>query len=278
MAQAPAYTAEATSRFLEVDGVRLHSHEAGHGPPLLAMHGGGPGTTGWNSFGPNVPALAPHLRLLILDLPQFGQSTPVTIAEPRIPYYARLVGAFLAAIGIARVSIMGNSLGAVIGLRLAAEQPERVDKLILSGVGLAIPSIFGAQPSEGVRRVRDATEQPSEQALRDWLQAFMSDSSGVPDAEIAERLALANDPAAQAARSASSTVPYDALADAGKVRAKTLLLWGREDRATPLDYALTLLARLPDAQLHVFQRCGHLVQLEGGATYNRLVVDWIANE
>src|SRR5262249_61986874 len=113
-------TPAARSRVGGAGGARPHYHEAGHGPPLLAMHGGGPGTTGWNSFGPNVPALAPHLRLLILDLPQFGQSTPVTIAEPRIPYYARLVGAFLAALGIPRVSIMGNSLGAVIGLRRAA--------------------------------------------------------------------------------------------------------------------------------------------------------------
>src|SRR5262249_49769146 len=123
-----------------------------------------------------------------------------------------------------------------------------------------------------------ATEQPSEQALRDWLQAFLFDSSGVTDAEIAERLALASDPAAQEARRASSAAPYDALADAARGRAETLLLWGPEDRAPTLGYALPLLARLPDAQLQVFQRCGPLVQLEGGATYNRLVVDWIANE
>ena len=63
---------ETTSRTLDTPAGALHYHEAGDGPPLVMLHGSGPGVSGWANFGDNLAAFAPHFRCLVLDLPGFG--------------------------------------------------------------------------------------------------------------------------------------------------------------------------------------------------------------
>lgn len=63
----------------------------------------------------------------------------------------------------------------------------------------------------------------------------------------------------------------------GEIKAKTLVTWGRDDRFVPLDHGLKLVANMPDAQLHVFPRCGHWVQWEHSDAFNRLTLDFLAN-
>ena len=67
----------ATSRTLATPDGDLHYHEAGDGPPLLLLHGSGPGVSGWANFGGNLPLFAEHFRTLVLDLPGFGTSHAV---------------------------------------------------------------------------------------------------------------------------------------------------------------------------------------------------------
>src|SRR4029077_13536440 len=59
------------------------------------------------------------------------------------------------------------------------------------------------------------------------------------------------------------------------VTAKTLLIWGQEDRAGALEVGLFMLKRLADAQLHVFSKVGHWVQVERPEKFNRLVVEFL---
>ena len=67
-------THDATSRTLDTPKGTLHYHEAGDGPPLLLLHGSGPGVSGWANFRGNLPAFAEHYRTLVLDMPGFGKS------------------------------------------------------------------------------------------------------------------------------------------------------------------------------------------------------------
>src|ERR1700729_1796373 len=64
---------EETSRYLEGD-YRLHYHEAGDGPPLVLLHGSGPGVSGWSNFRGNFPVLAERFRTVLFDMPGFGLS------------------------------------------------------------------------------------------------------------------------------------------------------------------------------------------------------------
>ena len=61
----------------------------------------------------------------------------------------------------------------------------------------------------------------------------------------------------------------------GEIRAPTLIVWGRDDRFVPFDVGLRLLWGIPDADLHLFSRCGHWVQWEHADAFNRMVLDFL---
>src|SRR5579885_1148413 len=68
-----ALTEEATSRFVKAGNLRLHYHEAGSGPPLIMIHGGGPGAGGWSNYRRNVEHFAHSYRVILPDLPCFAK-------------------------------------------------------------------------------------------------------------------------------------------------------------------------------------------------------------
>ena len=76
MAGTTPLTEEGTSRYATVDGVKVHYNEAGSGPPVVMLHGGGPGASGWSNFGTNVGPLSERFRVILMDLPGFGKSDP----------------------------------------------------------------------------------------------------------------------------------------------------------------------------------------------------------
>ena len=63
----------------------------------------------------------------------------------------------------------------------------------------------------------------------------------------------------------------------GEIAAPTLVVWGRDDRFVPMDVGLRLLAGIPDARMHIFNRCGHWAQWEHAEAFNRMVVDFLAH-
>ena len=65
---------EETSRFLDTPKGKLHYHVAGDGPPLLLLHGSGPGVSGWANFRGNLPVFAREYTTYLLDFPGFGKS------------------------------------------------------------------------------------------------------------------------------------------------------------------------------------------------------------
>lgn len=123
-----------------LDGLDLHYLVQGRGPVVLLVHGLGGFAASW---GPTMEALAGRATVLALDLPGFGRS-----AKPRVRYglefFARVVGAFLEALGVRQVGLVGHSLGAAVGLTYALARPERVDRLAF--VGGLIPG-FSYRPS-----------------------------------------------------------------------------------------------------------------------------------
>ena len=71
-----------TSRTVQTADWKIHYNEAGEGPPVLLLHGSGPGATGWSNFGPNMAHLAERYRVLAVDMPGWGRSDAV-VAEER---------------------------------------------------------------------------------------------------------------------------------------------------------------------------------------------------
>lgn len=270
-----AATSNSTTPLLELStepGV-LRYYDVGpkSAPPLLLLHGSGPGVTGWRNFKENLPVLSRQFRCLVLEMPGFGVSDttdrhPLAAAVPA-------VHRFLDGLDLMRVSVIGNSLGGVVGARLAMESPDRVERLVtIGGVG---PNLLSPGPGEGINLLMEFAEEPSRERLRRWISSMVYDQQLVTDALVEARWSHATEPATlevmrrQYSRAAllpsfrpSSDAPTPYWANLHKIQAETLLTWGRDDRVSPLDMALLPMRTIPRAELHVFPRCGHWVMIE----------------
>jgi 2-hydroxy-6-oxonona-2,4-dienedioate hydrolase len=160
-------THDGTMREIETPRGVLRYHEAGDGPPLVLLHGSGPGVTGWRNFGDNLATFAPHFRCLVLEFPGFGVSAPTG----RHPMAAALpaVGDLLDALGLDRVDLIGNSMGGIVGTRLAIAQPDRVRRLVtVGGMGR---NLLSPAPGEGIRLLVEFTEDPTRERLVAWMES-----------------------------------------------------------------------------------------------------------
>lgn len=250
-----------------VAGLRTNYHDVGSGPPVLLLHGSGPGVSAWANWRTVMPALAEDYRLLAPDIPGFGYTETPTRAYDA-PRWTAHLEAFLDALDVSEVSVIGNSFGGALALRLAARAPGRVRRLVLMGsAGTRFPLTAGLDAVWGY--------EPSLAAMDHLMDVFVHDRSILP-ADLAERRYEASTRAGvQQAYSAMFPAPRQKCLDAlalddetlSKIESPTLLVHGANDQVIPIEASLNLLSRLPDAQLHMFGNCGHWVQIEKGPAF-----------
>ncbi|MFM9595059.1 alpha/beta fold hydrolase [Streptomyces scabiei] len=116
------------SRFVAVDGLRIHYKRDGHGPALVLLHGSG---SSLQHFDRAAALLSEAFDVIRPDLPAFGLTGPRRDRDYRIPTYAATVAAFVAALGVEHYAVAGNSLGGNIAWNLALDHPERLSGLVL---------------------------------------------------------------------------------------------------------------------------------------------------
>jgi len=101
-------TEESTSRYVQTKKWRMHYNEIGEGPPLILLHGSGPGATGWSNFSQNMPALGQHFRVLAVDMIGWGGSDPVPFDERD---NTEALNLFVDALGLERAAFVGTPSG-----------------------------------------------------------------------------------------------------------------------------------------------------------------------
>lgn len=265
---------ELPDKFVEVGGARTRYYDVGQGEPTILIHGGGPGASGMSNYRKNVEALAAQRRVIVFDLPGYGETHNKLPDGPIFPAMGDFTRKFMDAIGVDKASFIGNSLGGATSLMVALRAPERVNKLVLMGTGGSLP-VFSPGPTEGIRRMAAfyAGTGPSMEKLKSVIELLVFDPSTITDALLSERLTAATQPGMI---NIFVRPPFDLWREnlAGLTH-KTLLIWGREDRVVPLDASFLLLKAIPNAQLHVFPQCGHWAQWEKADEFNTLVGDFL---
>ncbi len=274
-------TFENTSRQAQVGNIRLHYQEAGEGPPIVMLHGGGPGVSGWSNFSRNIGPLSKSYRTILLDQPGFGKSDKPKLSGPLGETFAKIVKDFLDVLKIKKAHFLGNSMGGLVATKLGLMYPDYVDRLVLMGPAAGI-SFVSPNPSEGRKMLMDYySKPPSREQLREFLNSLMYDASALSEQEFEARYQASMDAEAEQWYKAhmfakgGGLVMEDYWRDFEKVKHETLLLWGRDDRVCPLDRALFMLQRMPRVRLYVFAKCGHWVQAEHADLFNRLVMDFL---
>lgn len=277
---------EMTSTAIETTLGPIHVTEIGEGLPLVLLHGGGPGASALANYRPNLPAFA-GFRVILPDQPGFGRSykpTEADLADRSITEIT--VDALyqtLDALGIDEFYLLGNSLGGAAAIAMAIAQPKRVSKLVLMAPGGGWLPMTTPLPTEGQKEMFRYYngEGPTVKKMKNFIRTMVADARQFDDAEVERRYEASLDPehiefyhrynAAFAARGGMDPL----WRDLGRITADTLLLWGRDDRTITLDGSAIMLKNIRRVQMHVFGGCGHWVQVERKAEFERLVGDFL---
>lgn len=273
--------AEIRSRFVDVDGIRTHYLEAGEGPIVVLLHSGEFGGCAEISWEFNIPALAERFRVVAPDWLGFGRTDKVfdfTGARDRVYRHMRR---FLEVMAIDEADFIGNSMGGSNLARIAASPP-----VIFPVRSVVLCSGGGFTPETEERKTLLAYDGTPE-AMSALLKAMLHDPKwGDDEAYVARRQAFATMPGAwECTAAARFKAPFAAAKGSGfgqadttqyeQIAFPTLMIAGREDRLREPGYAEELGRRIPDCEVHVFDRCGHCPNIESADEFNRIVVSFL---
>ena len=234
--------------------------ERGTGEPLLLLHGLLGDMYQWEA---SLEALAAECRPMALTLPIFAPALEAT----SIAALGRHITRFLDALDIGRVVLGGNSLGGHVALHVALAYPERVAGLILTGSsGLFERGIAGRAP-----------HRPSPAYVRARMEEVFYDASLVTPAwvEAVRRLVTERATARRILRFAQAAKRNNIEGRLGDIRVPTLVIWGQEDRITPLHVGERFHALIADSQFWVLTKCGHAPMLEQPHAFTAIVREWL---
>jgi 2-hydroxy-6-oxonona-2,4-dienedioate hydrolase len=271
-------------RFIDVGTEQYHVLEAGSGQPIVFLHGGGPGCTGWTDFGQVAALFAQHARVILVDLLQYGRSSKPHISGPMWDFHQRhLIGLF-DALGVGAPDVVCNSWGGTQALRLAAEYPERVSSLVITG---SMPVFHGPMSPllDRSRRGRVAREQyygddgPSIDKMRHLMGRFeWFDETAIPELtlQLRYRQSLEADEISCGQVPAHRGEWQDLSGDMARVIAPTLFCWGMYDGFLTPDYPLMCANMVTNGHLHVMAHASHHLQEELPEAYHAVVSSFLS--
>jgi pimeloyl-ACP methyl ester carboxylesterase len=268
------------SRFVELDGVRMHVVEQGEGPVVVLVHAHYANLRMWN---PWVERLARDHRVIRFDLTSHGLTGPDPSGDYTLERGVELMARLVDGLALQRFVLAGASTGGTHALHYAARHPERVERLVLLNPGV----IEGREKSgRGAGVAADlmfATLQRITPRFvpRAVLRSGFADPDAVDEALVTEWhelwLRAGQRPAEIARMRQYQAGDVDAVAR--QVRAPVLLMWGEANRIAPLAQARELRHLLVNAagvELRSYPGVGHMATYEAPDATARGVADWLA--
>lgn len=271
-------------RMVSAAGRDFHLIEMGEGAPVFLLHGGGPGCTAWSDFGVVSRMCAKDRRCIMPDLLQYGKSDKGVIEGPMWTYHAKVMVALMDELGIERADFVCNSWGGTIALCLAAQYPERIRSLVVTG---SMPVFYGPMfpLPEGGRRGRNARdvyyggEGPTVEKMRTLIGNLeWFDPALIPAETLAMRHEQSLD-AAEMALAARTDGPrgdwQDLTAELAQVQCPTMFCWGMQDAFLTPDYPMMLARMVQRGQLHILDASSHHLQEERPRHYYQIVKSFL---
>lgn len=252
-----------------VFGQKIRYLEAGSGPTVILLHGLGGSGQNWMF---TVGALSPQFHVVVPDQIGFGNSDKPMI-NYRVRTYVDFLDEFYKQLKIERATLVGNSMGGWIAAAFTIAFPQKVDRLVLASATGYTPqgnfdykSLYALNPStrEGMKQLVAKVffnKSFSSDAMIDQLLAQrMSAGDGYTINSLIESVARRED-------------FLDGQLD--KIKAPTLIIWGREDGLVMLSEGERLKKDIANSKLIVFDRCGHFPQVEKAGEFNAAVLEFL---
>jgi len=260
-------------------GIRTRFLRAGDAglPPLILLHGVGGHA---EAYARNLDAHGRHFDTWSIDMIGHGWSD-----KPDHPYeiahYVDHLLRFMDAQGWARAHVSGESLGGWVAARLAADHPDRVERVVLNTAGgsRAEPEVMARIKALSTR----AAEDPSHDFIRARVEWLMKDKADATPDLVACRQAIYSQPGfRQAMANAMVLQDMDVRTrnlitpdDYGRIRAQTLVLWTSDDPTADVTEGRRIAEMIPGATFVVMDGCGHWPQWEDTPTFDRLHLNFL---
>ena len=256
-----------SSRYVELDGYRIHYFEGGSGPPIVLIHGLGSRAEDWANMMPQLVRGGRHVYAI--DMLGYGRSSRPRDAAYSIPQEAGIVEKFIESQNIAQTDLGGWSMGGWVATRVALDEPERVRRLALyDSAGLRFELPF-----------KVALFWPDNPQTLAALNDLLSPGQGRPIPGILQRdlLRLVRLNGWIVQRSMNSMLTGADLVDGkmGGLKMPVLIVWGRNDQLTPVSLAYIFHAQIPQSVLEIYDGCGHLAPRECGDRIGPNTLDFL---
>ena len=255
-----------TDSTMEAAGIKLHVSRAGKGHPVLVLHH----ETGTLDRLPFYDALAAKFDVLVPHHPGYSRSQrPDWMRHPRD--IAVIYRGLLADLKLSNAVLVGLGFGGWIAAEMASMAPADLAKLVLVGA-------MGIKPPQG--DILDLAIT----GYVDYARAGFHDQKAFdrvygaePSVDQLEMWDICREMSFRIAWKPymySQTLPHLL----GAVRARSLVVWGDDDKVVPQSAGKRYVEALPDAKMEIVKNCGHCVDMEQPETLAKLIVDFIGRE
>ena len=260
-------------------------HETGDpaDPALVFLHGSGPGVNALSNWEGVIQTLGERYHCVAPDMAGFGDSTHPDPPPAGLPAFTefrvRTLLALFAELELTRIVLVGNSMGGLISLLIASQQPSLVDRMILMGSAGGAAEVL-----PGLRQVVSFYDDPTADNMESLLRLFLSDPSifGSDLRSIAEdRLPNALRPEVERSHRATFDFTHGMIRfsdeDLARITTPTLLIHGADDRIISPDASRDLASRLANAELELVPDTGHWIQIESEDSFLRSLDRFLAD-
>jgi len=259
--KAERWLAGLTPGSVQVDDHRVCYLEGGKGETILLVHGFSADKDNWNRL---ARLLTPHYRVVAIDVPGFGESSKLAGASYGVPSQVSRLDRVVAALGLDRFHLAGNSMGGAIAAEYAARFPDKVLSLAL----LDTAGVSGCPRRSELSQLLEKGDNP-------LLVSRPEDFDRVLDMVFVKRPWVPGSVKTYLARQAVANREFDDKIfhdlhleeyaindDLPRIRARTLILWGDTDRLTDASCTQVLEQGLPESVTVVMKDCGHIPMIE----------------
>jgi pimeloyl-ACP methyl ester carboxylesterase len=268
---------------VELPGAEVNYVEIGEGSPILFIHG----ISGcWQNWLENLPEFAAGHRLIALDLPGFGAS-PKPTWKIEMAAYGRLLNDFCEKLGVEGATVVGNSMGGLLAVELATAAPARCERLVLvSAAGIIntwqpqarATATAWAWQTFGPQFAIRGREIVSRPRLRELVfRPFVRYPNRLREDLLLEQIVNGLKRANGFGDALHSLILHDSRERLSAIEVPTLIVWGLSDRVVPAAAAASYHRRIPHSRLEIFERTGHVPQLERPLRFNRLLAEFITS-
>ncbi len=265
------------TEYVELDGSWVHYRIAGAGPPVVLVHGWLSSSRVWE---PLAKKLAQNFTVYMLDLPGFGGSDKPLSGYGLRPG-SRLLHAFCAEFGITDAAVVGHDIGGDMAVKLAADYPDAVRKLVLVAAPakedhIDLPTSLWLATAPVVGPVFYVLGRSLQTLRRWWMRSFVSNAGDLPRQAVED--AGRSTPAAvgQSLKAVRRELSRDRLVrQARRVKAPLLVVSGEEDQIVDPDAARVWAEIMPESEALSIEGCGHLPMAEEPAAFEDRVLSYL---